>query len=81
MRAVVPRDSAWFSWYNGRRLVPLEEQLLWKEDRLGLRQLSEDGKLHFESVPGGHMQFSLKEFLGILDRYLAREDAGANALS
>lgn len=74
---MVPRDSAWFSWYNGHKLVPLEKQLLWKEDRLGLRQLSDEGKLHFESVPGGHMQFSMSEFLGILDKYLVRTHSAA----
>ena len=70
---MVPRDSAWFSWYDGKHLIPLQEQPLWHEDRLGLKELHSSGRLHFESVPGGHMQFSLGELIAILDRYMSFE--------
>ena len=59
---MVPRDSAWFSWFDGERLVPLREQALYKEDWLGLRALNESGRLLTEDCPGQHMQFSLDWF-------------------
>lgn len=68
--AVVPRDSAWFSWFNGSHLVPLEEQNLWRQDLLGLRSLHDNGRLHFGEVPGGHMQFSMEELQEILDQHM-----------
>ena len=34
---VVPRDSTWFSVYEGTELVPLQDQKLFKEDWIGLR--------------------------------------------
>jgi palmitoyl-protein thioesterase len=69
---VVPRDSAWFSWFDGKRIVPLKEQMLWYEDRLGLKELDESGRLWFKSLPGQHMQFSFKELTEILDKHAAR---------
>jgi palmitoyl-protein thioesterase len=66
---VVPRDSAWFSWFNGTNLVPLREQPLYTEDRLGLAEMDLNGKLFFEEVPGGHMQFTLDEFYALVDHY------------
>ena len=61
---VVPRDSAWFSYFDDTTasLVPLTQQPLWTEDWLGLKQLSEAGKLDFGEIEGEHMQFSLTWF-------------------
>ncbi len=60
--AVVPGDSAWFSFFNGRTLVPLFDQDLYKEDWIGLQQLHAKGALLFEEAPGEHMRFSLAWF-------------------
>lgn len=70
---VVPRDSAWFSFWDGAEtVIPLKEQPLYKEDWLGLRRLDEAGGLIFESAPGEHMQFTLKWFEEkVVDAYLA----------
>lgn len=70
MDAVVPRDSAWFSWYNGTSLVPLRQQALYKEDWLGLAAMDRSGRLFMEEVPGGHMQFDLTTLFEILDYYM-----------
>lgn len=69
--AVVPRDSAWFSWYNGTTLVPLRQQALYQQDWLGLAEMDKAGKLIMEEVPGGHMQFDLTTLFEILDYYLS----------
>jgi palmitoyl-protein thioesterase len=53
---VVPRDSSWFSFFDGAALVPLRDQPLYKDDYIGLRALDERGGLFLESAPGEHMQ-------------------------
>eukprot|EP00882_Tetradesmus_deserticola_P001826 GHRQ01001959.1.p1 GENE.GHRQ01001959.1~~GHRQ01001959.1.p1 ORF type:complete len:335 (+),score=139.67 GHRQ01001959.1:114-1118(+) len=70
---VVPRDSAWFSFWDGAEtVVPLREQPLYTEDWLGLQRLDKAGGLIFESAPGEHMQFTLKWFEErVIDTYLA----------
>ena len=42
--------------------MPLEGTDLWAEDRIGLRQLAESGRLELKSAPGFHMQFTLEWF-------------------
>lgn len=63
---VVPRDSAWFSYYNGTQLLGLREQPLYQEDWIGLRALDERGAIDFVSLPGNHLQFTLKWFQDVL---------------
>ncbi|EFJ40725.1 hypothetical protein VOLCADRAFT_84379 [Volvox carteri f. nagariensis] len=68
---VVPRDSAWFSFFDGQRLVPLYDQPLYKEDWIGLRSLDERGQLVLEEAPGAHMQFTLQWFAdNVIRKYL-----------
>eukprot|EP00877_Chromochloris_zofingiensis_P005879 jgi/Chrzof1/1544/Cz10g11240.t1 len=72
---VVPRDSAWFSFYNGTALVPLEEQPLYTEDWIGLKRLHQTGGLVFEEAPGEHMQFTLDWYTkNVIDKYLSGDD-------
>jgi hypothetical protein len=60
--------------------VPLEEQSLWRHDLLGLRSLNDSGRLHFGEVPGGHMQFTMKELYAILDQYMTFRPANESAM-
>lgn len=72
---VVPRDSAWFSFFNGTDLVPLWDQDIFTEDWIGLRQLHEKGGLFFKSAPGEHMQFTLSWFAReIMNKWLAADE-------
>ena len=57
---VVPRDSAWFSFFNGTALVPMEETGAY--DALDLRTLNEQGKISRLHSPFAHMAFSLDWF-------------------
>lgn len=59
---VVPRDSAWFSFFDGTDTIPLKEQDIYKEDWIGLKRLDGKGGLFLESAPGEHMQFTLTWF-------------------
>jgi palmitoyl-protein thioesterase len=72
---ITPPESTWF----GEGIVteddkvwsqPLNESALWKEDWLGLRALSnkKDG-LAYETVEGGHMQFTDEEFVALIEKY------------
>lgn len=56
----VPKESALFAEVNSTdgTVTPLQERRLYKEDWLGLRKLDEEGKLHFKSVPGQHMELT-----------------------
>ncbi|KAG2494900.1 hypothetical protein HYH03_006835 [Edaphochlamys debaryana] len=70
---VVPRDSAWFSFFDGASLVPLRELPLYKEDWLGLARLDRTKRLVFAEAPGVHMQFSLQWFAdNVITPYLTR---------
>lgn len=55
-----PKESAWFAEVNKTtgEVTPLKERDLYKEDWLGLRELDEQGKLDFVTIPGDHMQLS-----------------------
>jgi palmitoyl-protein thioesterase len=54
---VVPGESAWFGFYDqDLQVVPLEEQPIYREDWIGLKQLDEEGKLLFLEVPGKHVR-------------------------
>jgi palmitoyl-protein thioesterase len=74
---VIPRESAWFGISNGKSILPLEEQPIYKEDWLGLKELAEEGDLVFVSVPGDHLVFTDDWFLeDVVRKYLgaAKED-------
>lgn len=69
---VVPRDSAWFGFWDGAQVIPLEEQALYLEDWIGLRALDVSGRLVRAEAPGAHMQFTLTWFEdNVLWPYLA----------
>ncbi|KAL3150853.1 hypothetical protein ABBQ32_000606 [Trebouxia sp. C0010 RCD-2024] len=52
---VVPRDSAWFGYWDGQQLQSMKETQLYQEDWIGLRQLDEAGRVLLEECPGQHM--------------------------
>ncbi|XP_064458509.1 palmitoyl-protein thioesterase 1-like [Ornithodoros turicata] len=71
---VDPKESAWFSYYppgDDMHVVPLQQQLLYKEDWLGLKKMDKAGKLKFLATPGDHLQFEKQWFVdNILNVYL-----------
>lgn len=53
---IVPKDTAWFGFYNSDgEVVPLEEQEIYKQDYIGLKTLNNQKKLHFETLEGDHV--------------------------
>lgn len=65
---VVPGESAWFGWWNGERVVPLEEQNIYGE--LGLKQLDESGRLKRVVREGVHMMLDEQWLKDLTKAYL-----------
>lgn len=59
---VVPKDSAWFGYWDGHRLQSMNETDLYQEDWIGLQQLDRAGKITLEECPGQHMHVTLDWF-------------------
>lgn len=63
---VDPPISEWFGFYDpGQAKVThtLQDSPLYKEDWLGLKEMNENGKLHFLMAVGDHLQIDLNWFL------------------
>ncbi|XP_015108676.1 palmitoyl-protein thioesterase 1 [Diachasma alloeum] len=71
---VQPRETEWFGFYQPGQAVELEtlqESALYTEDRLGLKEMDNNGQIDFLSVDTNHLQFTdrwLKE--EIIQKYL-----------
>ncbi|KFD55703.1 hypothetical protein M513_03451 [Trichuris suis] len=63
---VVPPESSWFGFFEPgqeKRVLPLQETALYKEDRLGLKKLMKEKRLHFLEHPGDHVRMSMQFFI------------------
>ncbi|XP_048414249.1 palmitoyl-protein thioesterase 1 [Stegostoma tigrinum] len=70
---VDPVDSEWFGFYKAgqaKDTYSLQESVLYKEDRLGLKTMDKAGKLQFLTVNGDHLQFSEEWFITNIIPYL-----------
>ncbi|KAG7162577.1 Palmitoyl-protein thioesterase 1-like [Homarus americanus] len=72
---VVPVESEWFGFYTPGQdveVLPLQQTQLYIEDRLGLKEMDETGKLHFLTQDGDHLDFTDEWFLEeIVDKFVA----------
>ena len=57
---VIPKESGWFALHDPKtfRIKYLKELSLYQQDRLGLKLMDEQGKLHFRKLPGEHLKLS-----------------------
>lgn len=71
---VVPKESEWFGYYKEgdvSQMVAMEDTRLYKEDRIGLKTLNEQGKLHLLAYKGNHMAITESTFVDqIINKYL-----------
>ncbi|CAH0729913.1 unnamed protein product, partial [Brenthis ino] len=71
---VQPRETEWFGFYapgQAKKLIPLQQSILYKKDRLGLKKMNKAGKLVFLSQPGDHLRFTEEWFTeNIIKPYL-----------
>ena len=62
---IIPAASSQFGFYSlgqDNVVTPLRESELYTQDWLGLKQLDSEGKLHFPSMQGDHMDFDWEWF-------------------
>ncbi|KAF8596107.1 alpha/beta-hydrolase [Ceratobasidium sp. AG-I] len=71
-KTVVPKESGWFGSYKPVNLsepdamrgedddviVPMRQQPIYQDDRIGLRTLDESGRVHLATCEGPHMRIS-----------------------
>ena len=50
--------------------MPMNQSAMYQQDLFGLKAADEAGKIHFESTPGNHLDFTDAELYGWLDQYL-----------
>ncbi|XP_065212531.1 palmitoyl-protein thioesterase 1 [Planococcus citri] len=71
---MIPKESAWFGFYTPGQnvnITKLEDSVLYQVDRIGLKRLNEENKLHFISLPGDHLRFTEEWFVKeIIQKYL-----------
>jgi len=70
---VQPIESEWFGFYapgQDTEIVPLRKSDLYLEDWIGMKTLDQQGKLHFYSVVGDHLQFTDQWFYTNMIPYL-----------
>jgi len=71
---VVPPDSEWFGFYTPGQAVTIQqmnETDLYTEDKIGLQELNNQGKVAFLSVDADHLQFTDEWFIdSIINPYL-----------
>jgi len=56
---VIPRESQWFGYYTpgqSKEITNMTNSALYTEDRIGLKFLNEQNRIHFLSVDAGHLQ-------------------------
>lgn len=71
---VVPPESEWFGFYQpgqDEKIDQMNETALYREDRLGLASMNQQGKLHFLPLDSDHLRFTEEWFsANIIDRFL-----------
>lgn len=62
---VVPKESEWFGFYDitGKNVIPMENTTLFINDRIGLKELSDSGRIHLLTCNGGHLEMSENFFI------------------
>lgn len=74
---VDPKESSWFGFFaqgNTKQIITLEESRLYKEDRLGLKELDKTNRLIKLSLPGDHLRITKEWFrTEIINQYIKNE--------
>jgi len=70
---VQPKESEWFGFYKDGDIhatETLQESRLYKEDLLGLKEMDQQGKLHFLSVDADHLRISDSFLEMIIEKFI-----------
>lgn len=61
---IVPNESTWFGYYNEDfQIIPLEDSDIFKQDKLGLKSMMENGQLVMMTSPLGHLKLDEAWFM------------------
>ncbi|KAK7792342.1 hypothetical protein R5R35_013826 [Gryllus longicercus] len=63
---VQPKETEWFGFFEpgqDKKLYRMQDSVLYREDRIGLRKLDQQGRLKLLAVDGNHLQFSEEWFV------------------
>jgi palmitoyl-protein thioesterase len=78
---VVPKQSAWFGFFSEEgEIVAVREQLLYKEDWIGLKRLDERGALVMLECQGDHLRFTDEYFVDLINTYLGNRNVSHSFL-
>merc|ERR1712238_449606 len=72
MGMVYPNEGEhWGSLADGSygEALAMKDTKFYKDNLFGLKDADEAGKIHFETTPGDHLQFTDAELYGWLDKY------------
>ncbi|OAX81265.1 hypothetical protein ACJ72_04393 [Emergomyces africanus] len=80
-QTMVPKESAHFAEVNmtDGAVTPLKERMMFKDDWIGLKELDQNGKLDFKTIPGAHMSFSDETLRKVLEEYFGPIELGGGS--
>jgi palmitoyl-protein thioesterase len=56
---IYPKETAWFQTLDEEgKVLPLEKSDFYTKDYIGLKALTDAGKVQYVAFPGNHLQFS-----------------------
>ncbi|XP_047306565.1 palmitoyl-protein thioesterase 1-like [Impatiens glandulifera] len=74
---LIPNETAWFGYFSDgsrsrKKVLPVQEKTLYKEDWIGLQSLDEAGRVKYINVSGGHLDVSNIDMKKYIVPYLVR---------
>lgn len=70
---VFPNEGEWWGHFKDSKMkevVPMNQTEWYTSDLFGLKTADQAGRIHFETTPGNHLQFTEAELYGWVDQYL-----------
>jgi len=70
---VYPNDGEWWGAFaaDGKTRLAMNQTEWYQKDLFGLKTADEEGKIHYESTTGDHLQFTAAELYGWVDKYFS----------
>lgn len=68
---VFPNDGEWWGLYEKdmKTIDQMKDTSLYKNDNFGLKTVDEAGKIFYETTDGNHLQFTIEQLHGWLNKY------------
>jgi palmitoyl-protein thioesterase len=70
---IYPRETAWFQQLDEHNTVlPLNQTDFYNNDVIGLKTLTEAGKVDYHSLPGDHLTFTIDDVKNTMIPFLLK---------